>query len=70
MTSISGRVGKRNIPEVGWSKEGAAWFDSLDRDDAQFLSTRRGADPRTEEDEARLTRLRESYESATDETWG
>jgi hypothetical protein len=62
-------VGKRNIPEDGWSKEGEAWFDSLDWEDAQFLLTRQGTTPRTEEDEARLTRLRESYESATGETW-
>lgn len=63
------RVGKRNIPGDGWSKEGEAWFDSLDWEDAQFLLTRQGDDPRTEEDEERLTRLRESYESATGETW-
>ena len=66
----SGRVRRRNIPEVGWSKEGAAWFRSLDREDAQFLGTTRRDARLTEEDEARLTRLRKSYERATGETWG
>ena len=62
-------MGKRNIPEDGWSKEGAAWFNSLDWEDAEFLLTTERDDPRTEEDEARVTRLRDSYESATGETW-
>lgn len=62
-------MGKRNIPEDGWSKEGGDWFNNLDWGDAQFLLTRQADDPRTEEDEERFARLRGSYESATGETW-
>jgi hypothetical protein len=62
-------MGKRNLPEDGWSKEGEEWFNSLDWEDAQFLLTRQADDPRTEKDEERLDRLRGSYERATGETW-
>jgi hypothetical protein len=62
-------MGKRSIPGDGWSKEGEAWFNNLEWEDAQFLLTTQRDDPRTEEDEARLTRLRGSYERATGETW-
>lgn len=62
-------MGKRNLPEDGWSEEGGGWFNSLDWEDAEFLLTRQVDDPRTEEDQERFARLRESYENATGETW-
>lgn len=65
---VTGRVGTRNIPETGWTEEGAAWLDSLDREDLLFLEAAQD-DPRAEGHEERLTRLRQSYESATGETW-
>ena len=62
-------MGKRNVPEDGWSVEGRDWFNNLDWEDAQFLLTRQPDDSRTEEDEERFARLRESYTLATGETW-
>ena len=60
---------QRNIPNDGWSKEGGAWFNSLDWEDAQFLLTTQRGEPLTAGDQERLNRLSDSYASATGETW-
>lgn len=62
-------MGKRNVPEDGWSKEGGDWFNNLDWEDAQFLLTRQPDDSSTEEGDERLARLRESYKDATGDSW-
>lgn len=62
-------MAKRNVPEDGWTKEGEAWFNGLDWEDAQFLLTRPTQEYLAEEDEEQLARIRKSYEDATGETW-
>lgn len=62
-------MGKRNVPDEGWSEEGARWFNSLSVEEIVDLKWLQDYGVQDEEDQQKLDKFRASYEQATGETW-
>lgn len=62
-------MGKRNVPDEGWSEEGGRWFNSLSVEEIVDLKWLQDYGVQDEEDQQKLDKFRASYEQATGETW-
>lgn len=62
-------MGKRQIPDEGWTEEGAQWFNSLSVEEVVDLKFLQDYGVQDDEDQQKLDAFREGYERATGETW-
>ena len=62
-------MGRRDIPDEGWTEEGARWLNSLSVEDMVDLKWLQEHGVEDDEDQQKLDTFRESYEQATGETW-
>lgn len=62
-------MGKRDVPDEGWTEEGAKWFETLSVEEVVDIIMLREYGVQDEEDQQNLEKFRASYEEATGETW-
>ncbi|PKW26684.1 hypothetical protein [Phycicoccus duodecadis] len=55
-------MGRRNIPDEGWTEEGALWLNSLSVEDMVDLKWLQEHGVEDDEDQQKLDTFRESYE--------